>query len=95
MYKDFYGLRANPFNVNPDPRYLFLTRHTEEALACLTYGIQSRKGFVLLTMDTTPGYTDTQPFPAARTVWTYRAIYQVNDARVGVWSQSVSLAVQA
>jgi general secretion pathway protein A len=46
MYKEFYGLRANPFNVNPDPRYLFLTRHTEEALACLTYGIQSRKGFV-------------------------------------------------
>ena len=31
MYKEFYGLRANPFNVNPDPRYLFLTRHTEEA----------------------------------------------------------------
>ena len=53
------------------------------------------KGFGLLTMDTTPGYTDTQPFPAARTVWTYRAIYQVNDARVGVWSQPVSLAVQA
>src|ERR1039458_2270165 len=50
MYKEFYGLRANPFNVNPDPRYLFLTRHTEEALACLTYGIQSRKGFVLLTV---------------------------------------------
>ena len=24
MYKEFYGLRANPFNVNPDPRYLFL-----------------------------------------------------------------------
>ena len=47
MYKEFFGLRANPFNVNPDPRYLFLTRHTEEALACLTYGIQSRKGFVL------------------------------------------------
>lgn len=53
------------------------------------------KGFVLLTVDTTPGYTDTQPFPAAKTVWTYRAIYQVNDARVGIWSQPVSLAVQA
>jgi general secretion pathway protein A len=53
MYKEFFGLRANPFNVNPDPRYLFLTRHTEEALACLTYGIQSRKGFVLLTGKTT------------------------------------------
>ena len=53
------------------------------------------KGFGMLVMDTTPGYTDTQPFPATKTVWTYRAIYQLNDARVGVWSQSVSLAVQA
>jgi general secretion pathway protein A len=57
MYKDFYGLKANPFNVNPDPRYLFLTRHTEEALACLTYGIQSRKGFVLLTGEVGTGKT--------------------------------------
>jgi len=57
MYKDFYGLRANPFNVNPDPRFLFLTRHTEEALACLTYGIQSRKGFVLLTGEVGTGKT--------------------------------------
>src|SRR5258707_5256627 len=57
MYKDFYGLKANPFNVNPDPRYLFLTRHTEEALACLTYGVQSRKGFVLLTGEVGTGKT--------------------------------------
>ncbi|HEX6803394.1 MAG TPA: AAA family ATPase [Terriglobales bacterium] len=57
MYKEFFGLRANPFNVNPDPRYLFLTRHTEEALACLTYGIQSRKGFVLLSGEVGTGKT--------------------------------------
>jgi type II secretory pathway predicted ATPase ExeA len=57
MYKEFFHLRANPFNVNPDPRYLFLTRHTEEALACLTYGIQSRKGFVLLTGEVGTGKT--------------------------------------
>jgi general secretion pathway protein A len=57
MYKEFFGLRDNPFNVNPDPRYLFLTRHTEEALACLTYGIQSRKGFVLLTGEVGTGKT--------------------------------------
>ena len=57
MYKEFFGLRANPFNVNPDPRYLYLTRHTEEALACLTYGIQSRKGFVLLTGEVGTGKT--------------------------------------
>jgi general secretion pathway protein A len=57
MYKEFFGLRANPFNMNPDPRYLFLTRHTEEALACLTYGIQSRKGFVLLSGEVGTGKT--------------------------------------
>ncbi len=57
MYKDFFGLHADPFSVNPDPRYLFLTPHTEEALACLTYGIQSRKGFVLLTGEVGTGKT--------------------------------------
>jgi len=57
MYKKFFGLRANPFSVSPDPRYLYLTRHTEEALDCLTYGIQSRKGFILLTGEVGTGKT--------------------------------------
>ena len=49
MYQKFFGLRESPFNVNPDPRYLFLTKQIQEALAGLTYGIQNRKGFILLT----------------------------------------------
>jgi general secretion pathway protein A len=57
MYQQFFGLRANPFSVNPDPRFLFLTRHFQEALACLTYGIQSRRGFVLLTGEVGTGKT--------------------------------------
>jgi general secretion pathway protein A len=57
MYKKFFGLRENPFNVSPDPRYLFNTRHTEEALSCLTYGIQNRRGFVLLTGEVGTGKT--------------------------------------
>lgn len=57
MYESFFGLRENPFRVNPDPRYLFLTRHTQEALACLTYGVQSRRGFVLLTGEVGTGKT--------------------------------------
>lgn len=57
MYKRFFGLRENPFNVNPDPRYLFTTPHTEEALSCLTYGIQTRKGFILLTGEVGTGKT--------------------------------------
>jgi general secretion pathway protein A len=57
MYKKFFGLRESPFNVNPDPRYLYLTRHIQEALACLIYGIQTRKGFVLLTGEVGTGKT--------------------------------------
>jgi hypothetical protein len=51
------------------------------------------KGFVLLAIDTTPGYTDTQPFPNAPAKWTYQAIYRVGDNRVGQWSNPVSIAV--
>jgi general secretion pathway protein A len=57
MYHKFFGLKENPFNINPDPRYLFMTRHTQEALACLIYGIQTRKGFVLLTGEVGTGKT--------------------------------------
>ena len=53
------------------------------------------KGFVLLTIDTTPGYIDTQPFPAASAKWTYKAIYRLNDAQVGLWSQTASVTVPA
>jgi len=57
MYKQFFGLQANPFNVSPDPRYLLLTPPAEEALACLTYGIQTRRGFILLTGEVGTGKT--------------------------------------
>jgi type II secretory pathway predicted ATPase ExeA len=57
MYKKFFKLRENPFNVNPDPHYLFLTGHIQEALACLTYGIEARKGFILLTGEVGTGKT--------------------------------------
>src|SRR6266581_1458545 len=57
MYKKFFGLRENPFNVNPDPRYLFLTPGTREALASLAYGIRSRKGMILLTGEVGTGKT--------------------------------------
>jgi type II secretory pathway predicted ATPase ExeA len=57
MYKKFFGLRESPFNVNPDPRYLFLTPCAREALAGLTYGIQNRKGIILLTGEVGTGKT--------------------------------------
>jgi hypothetical protein len=51
------------------------------------------KGFILLTYDTTPGYNDTQPFPATPPKWTYKAIYRVDDAQVGLWSNPVTITV--
>ncbi len=57
MYQRFFSLRESPFNVNPDPRYLFMTRQIQEALAGLTYGIQNRKGFILLTGEVGTGKT--------------------------------------
>jgi hypothetical protein len=50
-------------------------------------------GFVPLAYDTTPGYTDTAPFPAAPAKWTYKAIYRKGDSQVGQWSNEVSLTV--
>jgi general secretion pathway protein A len=57
MYKNFFGLKENPFNVNPDPRFLYLTKQIEEALTGLMYGIQTRKGFITLTGEVGTGKT--------------------------------------
>jgi len=57
MYKRFFGLKENPFNVNPDPRYLFLTKQIEETLSSLMYGIQIRKGIITLTGEVGTGKT--------------------------------------
>ena len=51
------------------------------------------KGFVDLAFDTTPGYTDTQPLPAAPVKWKYRAIWRVGDEQIGLWSEEVSITV--
>lgn len=51
------------------------------------------KGRVLLAIDTTPGYNDTQPLPATPTKWTYWAIYRIGDAQVGLWSKPVTVTV--
>lgn len=57
MYKSFYGLKESPFNVNPDPRFLYMTKEIEEALTGLMYGIQTRKGFITLTGEVGTGKT--------------------------------------
>lgn len=57
MYLEFYGLAEKPFATTPDPRFLFLTRRHRDALARLTYGVQEKKGFVVLTGEVGTGKT--------------------------------------
>ncbi len=57
MYKNFYGLRENPFNLTPDPDFVFLGRVHKKALAYLTYGLDAGKGFVQLTGEVGSGKT--------------------------------------
>lgn len=57
MYKNFFKLKDSPFNVSPDPRFLYWTKTTREAMSVLTYGIKSRKGIMLLTGEVGTGKT--------------------------------------
>ncbi|HLK69209.1 MAG TPA: AAA family ATPase [Bryobacteraceae bacterium] len=57
MYNAFFGFTQNPFNMSPDPSFLFRSPQHEEALANLVYGVQSRKGFILLTGEVGTGKT--------------------------------------
>jgi hypothetical protein len=51
------------------------------------------KGWVFLANDTTPGYIDTEPFPATATKWSYRGIFMLDDAQVGQWSAPAHVMV--
>ena len=57
MYKAFFGLTENPFNLSPDPSFLFRSAQHEEALANLIYGVQTRKGFIVLSGEVGTGKT--------------------------------------
>jgi general secretion pathway protein A len=57
MYLDYYGLVRPPFEMTPDPGFLYLGEAHREGLATLVYGVRSRKGFLLLTGEVGTGKT--------------------------------------
>jgi general secretion pathway protein A len=57
MYKAFYNLKRNPFEITPDPFFFFPTRRHNEALAALYYGVRRQKGFVVMTGEVGTGKT--------------------------------------
>jgi len=57
MYTKFYGLTRTPFEMTPDPDFLFLSMKHKEILASLIYGVQAGKGFILVVGDIGTGKT--------------------------------------
>ena len=57
MYLEFYQLKEAPFNVTPDPRFLFFTDHHRDAFDLIRFGIEHRKGFIVLTGEVGSGKT--------------------------------------
>jgi len=57
MYKEFFGLARNPFNLTPDPGCFVSTERHNEALAALHYGVRQHKGFVVVTGEAGTGKT--------------------------------------
>ena len=57
IYCEHFGLTREPFNITPDPSFLYLSEGHREALAQLVYGIKSRRGFVVLTGEVGTGKT--------------------------------------
>ncbi len=57
MYLDFYQFREAPFNITPDPRFLYYSERHREALNHMLYGVQERKGFIQITGEVGAGKT--------------------------------------
>ncbi len=57
MYKAFYGLTRNPFEISPDPYFLFSTARHNEALASIVHGVLRHKGFIVVTGEVGTGKT--------------------------------------
>lgn len=57
MYQKFYGFREKPFEITPDPKFLYLSENHKEALAHLTYAVKERKGFTVITGEVGTGKT--------------------------------------
>lgn len=85
MYNRFFGFDADPFRVNPDPRFLYMSEGHAEALATLLYAVQERKGFITLTGEVGVGKTTilnallAKLGPGVQTAYLFNTALEVQD----------------
>jgi len=80
VYNRFFGFDADPFRVNPDPRFLYMSEGHAEALATLLYAVQERKGFITLTGEVGVGKTTILNALLAKLPTTVQTAYLFNTA---------------
>ncbi len=78
MYTNHFALNEKPFNLTPDPRFLYLSENHKEALAHLIYAVRERKGFIVLTGDVGTGKTTLLNTLISRIDSTIQRAYIVN-----------------
>jgi general secretion pathway protein A len=85
VYNAFFGFDRDPFRVNPDPRFLFMSEGHAEALATLVYAVQERKGFITLTGEVGTGKTTilnallARLEPTVQTAFIFNTALEVED----------------
>ncbi|MGH7772731.1 MAG: ExeA family protein, partial [Candidatus Binatia bacterium] len=57
MYNNYFAFRETPFSVTPDPRFFYTNRLYQEALSALLYGVEAKKGFIVITGEVGTGKT--------------------------------------
>jgi general secretion pathway protein A len=77
MYEKFFGFKERPFQLVPNPAYLFLGRSHEEALAHLKYAVSEGEGFVEITGEVGTG----------KTLLCRTFLEQLDDRRIGLYLQ--------
>ena len=101
MYAEHYGLTGRPFQLSPDPRFFFDSRGHRKAVAYLTFGLNEREGFIVITGDVGTGKTtlvghlmdriDRNQFVSARIVTTQLDA----DNALRMVASAFGLAIQA
>jgi len=72
MYESYYGFNERPFQLSPDPRFFFATKHHQRALSYLQYGLEQKEGFIVIT----------GPIGTGKTTIARNMLNQISDSNI-------------
>ena len=84
MYEAFFGLKELPFNITPDPRFIYLSDHHQKALSALSNGVESRRGFIQITGEIGTGKTTLCRALLEKLEWQGSYLFVVQSQTLGI-----------